>query len=146
MRHNLSFDGRRLSIDAAAGRSFRADPRCLAGDGTPAYAHICALADPSAAVPFDDPAVQGARQAALAWWIPLLGDDLLCLTTLALDESRCAGAITVARNSRHFDSDPFAQLFVPTVVETTLFSLVPAPPGPVIERYSGEPWPAEGFG
>lgn len=37
------------------------------------------------AVPFDFPEVQQARRDALAWWIDLLGDSLVCVTTLAAD-------------------------------------------------------------
>ena len=37
---------------------------------------------------FDQPEVQQVRRDALAWWIAMLDDALICLTTLALDESR----------------------------------------------------------
>ena len=53
---------------------------------------------PNAALRYDEPEVQQARRDALAWWIPLLGDVLVCLTTFAIDASLCAGAITVARD------------------------------------------------
>jgi hypothetical protein len=140
------FDGERLSLDAhASGRRFRADSRCFDGDGRRALAHVCALTDRDAAIRFDEPEVQQARRDALAWWIPLLGDSLVCLTTLALDASRYGGAITVARDPAFFRSDPFARLFPGTVVETDLFSPVPAPPGPAIERYAGAPWPGGAF-
>jgi hypothetical protein len=113
--------------------------------GPGAFAHVCALTDPGAALPYDTPEVQRARRDALAWWIPLLGDDFVCLTTLAVDAVRCAGAITVARAPRNFSSDPFARLFPGTVVEADLFVDVPPPPGPAIERYAGAPWPGGGF-
>jgi hypothetical protein len=142
----LVFDGERLSLDAhAAGRRLRADPRCFEGEGEPAYAHVCALTEREAAIRFDEPEVQQARRDALAWWIPLLGDSLVCLTTLALDASRYGGAITVARDPAFFHSDPFARLFPGTVVETNVFSRVVPPPGPAIERYSGAPWPGGRF-
>jgi hypothetical protein len=141
------FDGERLSADPRApGRRFRIDPRCL--DGAPvrtAFAHVCALPDRDAALRFDEPEVQQARRDALAWWIPLLGEDLVCLTTFALDASRYAGAVTVARSLDRFAADPFARLFPGTVVRTGLFSAVTPPPGPVIERYAGLPWPGGGF-
>jgi hypothetical protein len=89
--------------------------------------------------------VQQARRDALAWWIPLLGDELVCLTTFALDASRYAGALTVARSPGRFAADPFARLFPGTVVETSIFCPVTPPPGPVIERYAGVPWPGGGF-
>jgi hypothetical protein len=143
----LVFDGARLSTDARApGRRLRIAARCL--DGEPvhgAFAHVCALADRGAALRYDEPEIQQARRDALAWWIPLLGDDLVCLTTFALDASRCAGAMTVARDPARLADDPFARLFPGTVVRTDLFCAVPPPAGPPIERYAGAPWPGGGF-
>jgi hypothetical protein len=139
----LFFDGQRLSIErGAAGRRFRADPRCFTGLAVAdAYAHVCAVVDDAAKLPFDTPEVQQARRDALAWWIPLLGDSLVCLTTLAVDSVNYGGAITVTTDPSCFDEDPFARLFPGTVVTTSLFSEVAPPPGPVIERYRGVAWP-----
>jgi hypothetical protein len=144
----ISFDGRELSPDPSGpGRRLRLDARCLAGEGVKgAHAHVCALSEREAALRYDEPEVQQARRDALAWWIPLLADELICLSTFAVDASRCAGAITVARDPRHFDQDPFARLFPGTTVRADFFSPVPPPPGPVIERYSGAPWPGGSFG
>ncbi len=141
------FDGRTLSADPrGAGRRLRVDSRCLEGPPVAgAFAHVCALTDDRAALRYDEPEVQQARRDALAWWIPLLGGDLVCLTTFALDASRCAGAMTVARSPDRFASDPFARLFPGTVVTTDLFCEVPPPPGPTIERYAGAPWPGGRF-
>jgi hypothetical protein len=143
----VTFDGERLSVDPhSAGRRLRLDKRCL--DGEPirgAFAHVCALSDEDGALRFDEPEVQQARRDALAWWIPMLGDDLVCLSTFALDASRCAGAVTVARAPAWFEQDPFARLFPGTTVEADFFCPVPPPPGPVIERYSGAPWPGGSF-
>jgi hypothetical protein len=141
------FDGVRLTTDRTVpARRFRADPRCLAGEPVrDAYAHVCALADPDAALAYDEPEVQGVRRDALAWWIPLLGDELVCLTTLAVDSVRYGGAITVARSPRWFGEDPFARLFPGTIVRTSLFTVVPPPPGPPIERYTGVAWPGGRF-
>jgi hypothetical protein len=143
----LVFDGERLSADAhAPGRRLRIDPRCL--DGEPvrgAYAHVCALPDRDAAMRFDEPEVQQVRRDALAWWIPLLGAELVCLTTFALDSSRYGGALTVARSPGRFADDPFARLFPGTLVNTELFCEVAPPPGPAIERYAGAPWPGGRF-
>jgi hypothetical protein len=142
----VSFDGERLSPDPRAGRRLRIDARCLQGEPVPdAFASICALADKDAALRYDEPEVQSARQDALAWWIPLLGDDFVCISTFAIDESRCAGAVTVARSSTHLDEDPFALLFPPTITRVDFLCPVPPPPGPVIERYAGAPWPAGSF-
>jgi hypothetical protein len=143
----IIFDGRRLSADPhAPGRRLRLDARCLAGPPVHgAFAHVCALPDGAAALRYDEPEVQQVRRDALAWWIPLLGDALVCLSTFAIDASRCAGAITVARDASHFSDDPFARLFPGTLVPTDLFSAVAPPVGPVIERYGGAPWPGGCF-
>lgn len=142
----VSFDGERLDPDPRAGRRLRIDARCLSGEPVRgAFANVCALTDPDAALRFDEPEVQQARRDALAWWIPLLGAGLVCLSTFALDGSRCAGAVTVARDPAHFDDDPFARLFESTTVRVDFLCPVPPPPGPVIERYAGAPWPAGRF-
>jgi hypothetical protein len=143
----VRFDGERLTAGHGSGRRLRVDARCLAGDPVRgAVAHVCALADPEAALRFDEPEVQQARREALAWWIGLLGDDFVCLSTFALDASLCAGAVTVARSASRFGDVPFARLFPGTVVETDEFCPVPPPPGPVIERCEGAPWPGGSFG
>jgi hypothetical protein len=141
------FDGERLSADPrAAGRRVRIDARCLEGEPVEgAFAHVCALPDRDAALRFDEPEVQQARRDALEWWIPLLGEELVCLSTFALDASRYGGAMTVARSPDWFPNDPFARIFPGTVVKTDLFGVVPPPPGPVIERYAGAPWPGGAF-
>jgi hypothetical protein len=143
----LVWDGERLAVHlGATGRRLRADPRCFAGEPVrDAWAHVCALAGEDAKLPFDFPEVQQARRDALAWWIPLLGDSLVCLTTLAADSVNYAGAVTVARDPSLFGGDPFARIFPGTVVRTSLFCAVQAPPGPVIERYSGVAWPGGAF-
>ena len=130
------------------GRRFGLDPRCVADDGhgvSDAYAHVCALPSDDARIPFDQPEVQQARRDALAWYVPMLGDDLICLTTLSLDAVHYGGAITVARDPRHFVDDPFARLFPGRTVRTSFFSAVPPPTGPVLERYAGVTWPGGSF-
>jgi len=143
----LVFDGDRLSRDTRArGRRLRVDSRCFAGEPVRgAFAHVCALPERSGALRYDEPEVQQARRDALAWWIPMLGDELVCLSTFALDASRCAGAITVARDPSRFADDPFLRLFPGTVVRTDSFTAVAPPPGPPIERYAGAPWPGGAF-
>jgi hypothetical protein len=144
----LRFDGIALHVgDAAAGRRFEIDARCLAGAPVAgAYAHVCALAgDEAAALRFDEPEIQQARRDALAWWIPLLGDALVCLTTLALDASRYGGAITVTRRPVDWSADPFGRIFAGTIVRSDLFAEVLPAPGPVIERYAGVAWPGGRF-
>jgi hypothetical protein len=128
------------------GLRLRPDPRCIRGETVAgAYAHVCAAREPGETLPFDDPAVQQARRDALAWWIPLLGDALVCLTTLALDSVRYAGAITVSTDPSLFRDDPFARLFPGRIVQSDLFCRVAPPSGPVIERYAGVTWPGGRF-
>jgi hypothetical protein len=109
------------------------------------WAHVCAAPGRDACLPYDHPEVQQVRRDALAWWIPLLGDSLVCLTTLALDAVNYAGAITVARDPDLFADDPFARLFPGEIVHTDLFCAVPLPAGPAIERYAGAAWPGGSF-
>ncbi|HEX6700715.1 MAG TPA: hypothetical protein VF101_08300 [Gaiellaceae bacterium] len=139
----IFFDGSRLTTDRRlGGRRFRIDPRCLFGERVGGvYANVCS----GLAIRFDEPEIQQARRDVLAWWLPLLGGELVCFTTLVLDESRCGGAITVATSPDLFEDDPFARIFPATIVETDLFARVPPPTGPAIERYSGLAWPGGAF-
>lgn len=122
------------------------DRRTIRGRPERAFAHVCAAARAEDALPFDDPAVQQARRDALAWWVPELGNALVCITTLALDSVHCGGAITVVRStSVRLADDPFARLFPGELVECDLFCPVEPPVGPVIERYAGAAWPGGSF-
>jgi len=143
----VGWDGERLTVAPdLAGRIMEIDPRCLHGRAVPgAYAHVCALAGDRARLRFDEPEVQQVRRDAMAWWISLLGDSLVCLSMLAVDESRCAGAITVTLDPGWFEQDPFARLFGGTGVETDVFCAVAPPAGPVVERYGSVPWPGGSF-
>jgi hypothetical protein len=143
LRSTLFWDGEALSRQlGATGRRLRADPRCFGGEPVAdAWAHVCALPIDDAKLPFDFPEVQQVRRDALAWWVPPLGDALVCLTTLAVDSVHYGGAITVATDPAAFDQDPFARVLPGTTVRTSLFSRVPPPVGPVVERYAGVAWP-----
>jgi hypothetical protein len=143
----LVWDGATLATAlGASGRRFRADPRCFSGEPVEnAWAHVCALPDETAKLPFDMPEVQQVRRDVLAWWIPMLGDSLVCLTTLAVDSVNYGGAVTVTTDASAFVDDPFARIFPGTTVRTSLFSHVAPPPGPVVERYSGVAWPGGTF-
>lgn len=142
----IVWDGRRLeTAPGAPGRRLRADPRVFAGEPVRAFAHVCALADEAAQLPFDQPEVQQVRRDVLAWWIPLLGERLVCLTTLAVDSVNYGGAITVATDPSAFHDDPFARIFPGTIVETDLFCPVLPPVGPVGERTAGVAWPGGSF-
>jgi len=127
-----------------SGLRVRPDPRCLRGEPVAgAWAQVCL----GAPVPYDDVSVQQMRRDALAWWIPLLGSALVCLTTLAVDSVHCAGAITVVSVPVPWHDDPFARVFSDDVkvLRTDLFCRVPPPPGPVVERYAGVAWPGGRF-
>jgi hypothetical protein len=141
------WDGARLGGEPiAGGRRLGIDRRCLEGEPVPgAWANVCALPGDDARVPFDEPEVQQARRDALAWWIPLLGGDFVCLSTCRFDGVYYAGAITVARSPQQFANDPFARIFPGTRVQQSLLCPVPAPSGPVIERSAGAPWPGGRF-
>jgi len=142
----LAYDGTELHAATGPGRCFMIDERCLQGEPVHgAYAHVCALPDADAAVAFDQPEIQQVRRDAMAWWIGLLGDALVCLTTLALDEARYGGAITVTRAPVRWQDDPFARIFPGTVVRSDLFCAVTPPAGPVVERYAGVAWPGGRF-
>jgi len=136
----LTFDGADLYPGTGPGRRFMIDARCLQGEPVRgAFAHVCALPDAAAALAYDQPEIQQVRRDALAWWIGLLGNALVCLTTLALDEALYGGAITVTREPVRWLDDPFARIFPGTVVRSDLFCAVapPASPGPA-ERSPAE--------
>ena len=130
------------------GRRLRIDARCLARR-RPSRAPSRTSARSRIATPrFASTSPRSSRLAGTRspGGSALLGDDLVCLSTFALDASRCAGAVTVARTAGRFGEDPFARLFPGTVVEADFFCAVSPPSGPVIERYAGAPWPGGSFG
>ena len=91
---------------------------------------------------FDDPAVSGALRRVLD------GPPADGVTTFVRDSSHFAGALTVERRDvRRLRDDPFARLHpaVTLRVDAGLVGRVPPPPGPVTQRYAGQPWPAAGF-
>ena len=91
---------------------------------------------------FDDPVVSGALRAVLA------GPPADGVSTFVRDAVHFAGAVTVRRRDRwNLRDDPFARVAPATImhIESGLFGRVPPPPGPVIQRYSGLPWPLAGF-
>lgn len=119
------------------------DARAVDPDGAPALASLV-LAPDGVTIAFDDPAVSGALRAALA--APWPG----VLSTLVVENSRFAGALTAARDGdrARLRSDPFARIFPAEIVEVGagLLGTTPPPTGPVIQRYGGgEPWPWDRF-
>lgn len=91
---------------------------------------------------FDDPAVSGALRAVLS------GPAPDAVSTLVRDASHFAGAVTVRRvRPESLRDDPFARLGPADLLQVGagLFGRRAPVPGPVIQRYSGKPWPAAGF-
>jgi hypothetical protein len=131
----------------------------LVAEGTVAPAdgwYVSVAADlGTAALLFDDPAIAGAIRRTLAAYLPLLGRRLVATSTLMPDRRRCAGALT-AFEARSDDeartlasNDPWRAIFPGRVfrLERAIVARVPAPAGPVTQRYGGaNPWPAATFG
>jgi hypothetical protein len=91
---------------------------------------------------FDDPAVSGALRAVLSGLPP----D--AVSTFVRDSSHFSGAVTVRRASRALlRDDPFRRVGPAEMLDIGpgLFGVVAPVPGPVIQRYSGAPWPVAGF-
>jgi hypothetical protein len=122
-------------------QAVRADARVLDPAGGPAHVSLVILERGREPL-FDDPAVSGALRRVLAGPAP----DVV--TTLVRDASHFAGALTVRRDRLSLlQDDPFARLGRPErlSVAAGLLGRRAAAPGPVIQRYSGQPWPAAGF-
>jgi len=124
--------------------AWRVDPRVVEPDGAPARVSLV-LTPAGVRLPFDDLAVQEARRAVLA------APPFDAVSTLLVDSSHFAGAVTVARGSFQLDrlvDDPFARLFPARIVDVPagVLGAVAPPAGPTIERYgSAEPWPWDRF-
>ena len=121
----------------------RVDARLLDPAGAEAVVSLV-RPPPGVRLLFDDLAVQHARRAVLA------APPLDAVTTLLSDASHFEGSLTVARANRvvRLADDPFARIFPARVlhVGAGLLGTLPAPAGPVIERYgSAQPWPADRF-
>jgi hypothetical protein len=119
----------------------RIDARLLDADGVAAVVSLV-RPPPGVRLLFDDLAVQHARRAVLA------GPPQDAVTTLLSDASHFEGSLTVARGAgvARLADDPFARVFPARIlhVGTGLLGTVPAPAGPVIERYgSAQPWPRD---
>lgn len=119
----------------------RMDDRLVDPDGDAAWLSLILLARDRSPL-FDDPAVSGALRQVLSGRPP---DGV---STLVRDSSHFAGAVTVRRGKpEELRSDPFARVGHAQVlrVERGLFGRAAPVPGPVIQRYSGKPWPSAGF-
>ena len=122
-------------------QAVRADARMIDPDGAGGWLSIV-LIDRDRAPLFDDPAVSGALRAVLA------GPSPDAVSTFVRDSSHFAGAVTVRRRDpAELSVDPFARIAHATVLRVGpgLFGRVRPAPGPVIQRYGGQPWPAAGF-
>ena len=141
-------EGRVVGLLAAwpAGRkpvadAVRMDARIVDPSGAAAWTSLVLLPRDRSPL-FDDPAVSGALRSVLSYPAP----D--ALSTFVRDSSHFAGAITVRRDGPPgLRDDPFARLGPARVLRVGpgLFGRTAAVPGPVIQRYSGKPWPAPGF-
>lgn len=119
----------------------RMDARPVDPDGDPAWVSLVLLERGRSPL-FDDPAVSGALRAVLA------GPPADGVSTFVRDSSHFAGAVTVRRSCpQDLRDDPFARLGPARLLHVGpgLFGRVPPVPGPVIQRYSGQPWPVAGF-
>ncbi|HUP84719.1 MAG TPA: hypothetical protein VM143_03530 [Acidimicrobiales bacterium] len=115
----------------------RVDERIVAGGGRATWVSWCRL-EGEASFAFDDGAVTGAlrRRHTAAW-------PEAC-STMLVDWSRIAGAVTTGTSIVEVAGDPFAIVFPRTLLRVAAGSLgpIPAPTGPGVTRYgSGNPWP-----
>ncbi len=144
----LDLDGRVIGALAAwpAGRkpaadAVRMDARAVDPSGAAAWISLMLLPRDRSPL-FDDPAVSGALRSVLSYPPP----D--AVSTFVRDSSHFAGAVTVRRGGpAELRADPFARLGPARVLRVGpgLFGRTAPVPGPVIQRYSGKPWPAPGF-
>jgi hypothetical protein len=145
--HATTAAGHTMTLAAwAAGRkpvphAIRMDARVVDPAGESAWASLV-LIPPGREPLFDDPAVSGALRHVLD------GPPRDAVSTFVRDSSHFVGAVTVERHDpRRLRDDPFARLHPAKVLHVGggLFGQVPPPPGPVTQRYAGQPWPAAGF-
>ena len=144
----LDLEGHVVGVLAAwaAGRkpvadAVRMDARVVDPSGAAGWVSLVLLSRDRSPL-FDDPAVSGAMRSVLSYPPP----D--AVSTLVRDSSHFAGAVTVRRDGpAELRADPFARLGPARLLRVGpgLFGRTAPVPGPVIQRYSGKPWPAAGF-
>ena len=128
---------------AAPAGAAKVDPRLVDPAGAAATVSLV-LVPAGVRIPFDDPAVAAARRRVLA------GPPARALSTLVIGDSRFAGAITAAPEGEEgrLADDPFGRVWPARILHLGpgLVGRMPAPAGPVIERYGGaRPWPWDRF-
>ncbi len=119
----------------------RADARIVDPEGGSAWVSLVLLARDRSPL-FDDPAVSAALRRVLA------GPPPDAVSTLVRDSSHIAGALTVRRSQPALlRDDPFRAVGPARVllVAAGLLGTMAPVPGPVTQRYGGQPWPAAGF-
>lgn len=126
--------------DRPAEHAARIDARVVDTGG--AAARVSLVLFPAGGEPlYDDPTVSQAIRDVLA------GPPPDAVTTFVRDGVHLAGALTARRDRYDLTGDPFARLGPQRLLEVDagLLGKVPMPCGPVMQRYAGQPWPAEGF-
>jgi hypothetical protein len=122
-------------------RAVRIDERLIDPAGAPAWVSLV-LPQREHTLLFDDPTVCETLRAVLR---DQAGTGL---STLIRNGLYLAGAVTVSHDGPEpLLDDPFARIYARQLlrVDAGLFTAAPAPPGPVIQRYGGTPWPVAGF-
>lgn len=121
------------------GRALRVDERLVAGGGDATWISWCHFDEGDASLAFDDGAVTGAIRRRLGDRWPE------AVSTLLVDWSRIAGAITTGLRAHDAEADPFTLVFPRRRLlrcDAGALGPIPAPTGPGVTRYgSGNPWP-----
>lgn len=124
--------------------ALRVDRRLLDPDGPACRVSLVLLPRDRRPIA-DDPAAVAVRR-------DVLRDGRLAVSVLVDDPVHLAGGLSVARTDRPEEllalrDDPFTRLGPPRTLEVGpgVFGPVPAPPGPVLERYAGAPGPASSW-
>lgn len=120
----------------------KVDERAVDPSGAPGWVSL-ARAPQGLFLPFDDPEVVQATRMVLS--LP----PREAFSTLLEGDDRCVGALTGTHGARDdLAYDPFANLFPVVVmqVEAGMLGRMPAPVGPVTQRYGADnPWPWDRF-
>ena len=126
--------------DSPAPEALRADPAALHPRGLAGHASLV-LVPRGRAVPFDDLAVQRARQLVLA-----AAGRWTTVTTLVDDAVHFRGSVLAAPD--RIADDPFELVAPARRLAVGPGLLSPGPlrlPAPHVERWAGRPWPQSGF-